>query len=1412
MSNVPWPGQENPGNDGGFVASNPMWKNLMKKKKAGGTPSPLDAHGIPTVGSFTGPSGNLGGGAKGLGTHKSRRSLLQRAGNTRAGLATQDAGRRCGDRLFGTEPVERRRRMLRAGAGMFAAVAIAVTCAATLLGGSSAPDVPVQLTTRVAVPEASWNFNVSDITGAVYGASNKDLATLGGGGSKVSDGARVSGLGVVVMQTSSVAVVYNSSLVGSEALRRAVAAISCARRLFPALDANHTRANFTAPCDVTEEVVGEGASGAAVVLTVNRVLAPDRNAATVYFPVTSVAALADAAGVGAAAVLTVAAHAVRGVALVVRQTLTVAGTFASTDGQKARAASDAVAGTIIGTLSDALAIDPKDLTHETVASVVGTDTEACPAGQFLGNTVVHTELGSSNITACAPCIRGQDGACADECHTRIAFKISLKQAAGFPQSLTVPAPSESRPALLPGGAPLLVLQAVAADCSSTSEVARSYDGRAWEGVMPAPIYPDCGPPRGAAGQCFVTSTPANGALYRVDGVEVPKPAPKATVARLLTQTTFGPSRASIAAFEEQFGGAGGDDAATAAAWVKAQMALPPTLLRQYYRARAGARQSADTQTGRVTTACDVHSRWHRYAFNQEDKYATLVVSQEKPGVWALRINGALRNEPAVWHGMAAPSPVNASFVPQTLQMCRVAEELYNPAPSGVPRDPSAHHRSGRLQMTARPSCNGNKGNAWYWWEPNPALSFVTPDPETTHDFSGGSATFATIPHLPDVLLVERLYKKCPPPSQPDLAVSGLVFMQAGDGKYYKFDPRVKLVDNTLRSPVDVQVASSVPNSCPAAQKTFLNRAGCVQRASCSPPTYTTKPIALDDANIKKWYKLSGRHVHWMSGLQLTTPYDDDHPCKGRSRWLKRGTGSCPAPTALAAATLKTLADALAASLDTNNPFVRDITDPAGECDGKTTVGAVVTAAGACWEHVHIDSHNVYDMTYWTIRHDGNEAAIRARRPSPIKKFAESGLAMFVFPSSSHDMVRWQQRKKYLDLLGRHGDVVSFTALPTSAQTKEMATLVGALSAAPTDAAEACGSPAEVANDPTLGYQFMLPHEGFDFNGGGSFEVLDQPHDRNEGRSNVWASVAFNATDQLRQRVAWALSQVCVLSNSGLNRADEIEPWTIFYDIFVRHAFGNYGDVLREVTYHPVMGEYLTHLRNRAHAYAGSFPDENYAREIMQLFSIGLVKMRPDGTSVRDTRLGTGDEIQTYSNEDIQTMAKVWTGFDNRPKRGNHATPNGEGTNNAYDPMMLKPAWRDHFPKTALNNGYIGDKYPVCQETPEAHFLQQGERYVLAGAASREGGSVDAHSYAWEGKYGRFTPSNATSQLYTRLCARASAAAGGRCTFPSEVVLDATLPCDAGTVECSAQRVRSVKVVDGDKTNYYEYVRSLATCL
>ena len=138
----------------------------------------------------------------------------------------------------------------------------------------------------------------------------------------------------------------------------------------------------------------------------------------------------------------------------------------------------------------------------------------------------------------------------------------------------------------------------------------------------------------------------------------------------------------------------------------------------------------------------------------------------------------------------------------------------------------------------------------------------------------------------------------------------------------------------------------------------------------------------------------------------------------------------------------------------------------------------------------------------------------------------------------------------------------------------------------------------------------------------------------------WWTQAVTGQDQLRQRVAFALSEIFVVSFADSNLANRPLGVATYYDMLAKNAFGNYRTLLQEVTLHPMMGNYLTMLRNQKES-ATRAPDENYAREVMQLFSIGLFQLNPDGTAKTDS---AGVPLETYTHDDIVGLAKVFTGW------------------------------------------------------------------------------------------------------------------------------------------------------------------------
>lgn len=168
-------------------------------------------------------------------------------------------------------------------------------------------------------------------------------------------------------------------------------------------------------------------------------------------------------------------------------------------------------------------------------------------------------------------------------------------------------------------------------------------------------------------------------------------------------------------------------------------------------------------------------------------------------------------------------------------------------------------------------------------------------------------------------------------------------------------------------------------------------------------------------------------------------------------------------------------------------------------------------------------------------------------------------------------------------------------------------------------------------------------------------------------------------DPLRQRVAFALSEILVASDRPEALAVEQQGMANFYDLMVKHAFGNYRDLLYDVATHPVMGVFLSHLNNqKANPDLNTYPDENFAREVMQLFSIGLWKLNVDGSRQLDAQ---NQPIPTYTNSDITELARVFTGM-------TFADKNFPGTNGDYtQPMKMWDGFHDCDSKVLLG-GFV----------------------------------------------------------------------------------------------------------------------------
>lgn len=189
------------------------------------------------------------------------------------------------------------------------------------------------------------------------------------------------------------------------------------------------------------------------------------------------------------------------------------------------------------------------------------------------------------------------------------------------------------------------------------------------------------------------------------------------------------------------------------------------------------------------------------------------------------------------------------------------------------------------------------------------------------------------------------------------------------------------------------------------------------------------------------------------------------------------------------------------------------------------------------------------------------------------------------------------------------------------------------------------------------------------------------------------SLALTGQDQLRQRVAWALHKIWVVSAVEVASTRAI---VTYYRILQNGAFGNYRDLMRDVTLNPAMGQYLNMLNSRSEALTGTPPNENYARELMQLFTLGIPTLNPDGTPIQGA-------APAYTEQDVRELSRILTGWTFGD--GNPATiPRGAGSESFTVPMEaverrtrdgrpLTPGYHDTGAKT-----FLGHVFPAGQSS------------------------------------------------------------------------------------------------------------------
>lgn len=228
------------------------------------------------------------------------------------------------------------------------------------------------------------------------------------------------------------------------------------------------------------------------------------------------------------------------------------------------------------------------------------------------------------------------------------------------------------------------------------------------------------------------------------------------------------------------------------------------------------------------------------------------------------------------------------------------------------------------------------------------------------------------------------------------------------------------------------------------------------------------------------------------------------------------------------------------------------------------------------------------------------------------------------------------------------------------------------------------SRAQIARVQALGYagwldeQFAMPpsQSRWDWLVDNGLDTLAYKKGEKGADATIWRKLLV-APDTLRQRVTLALSEILVTSVSSFRGGWKAFTAAAYLDLLESEAFGNYGKLLEKVSTSVAMGEYLTFRGNgKFNPKTGATPDENYARELLQLFSIGLLALETDGT----VKTVGGQPIETYVQDDIGGLARVFTGWNYDFGTGDNSTPHYKRR-----PMANFPRRHEPGSKTFLGN-------------------------------------------------------------------------------------------------------------------------------
>ena len=515
---------------------------------------------------------------------------------------------------------------------------------------------------------------------------------------------------------------------------------------------------------------------------------------------------------------------------------------------------------------------------------------------------------------------------------------------------------------------------------------------------------------------------------------------------------------------------------------------PVTSHRGYWRRRTFPFYEQAGREGRATLPCEVGSFWRAYAFIETDKDRELSVDFNN-GKYTLSVDGNLRT---VIKKFEFADAATISF-PMTFNICYVAPKI-----------------GGSLLIDFEGKCRLLKGG-------NPTVDYgeMQPRPPTVSGIN-------VLESIMDGDQITMMTLKSYSFNEACNVRQKSVFLKIYNGKSMQtliYEPRFAFRANYQLGPLSdgggnaLLMEGGESAQCSNVPRTFLNERGCqltLDPNACEPTVFIDGYVKLSPENIKLFFTKHKRFVYSVRNLRLEDDKKVESPCKHgvRSRWRNFGTSN-ECDQNLHSSTASIFRTLLLNSEDTN-PHIKDLYLPTSEnchVDDSVKVEFSLNLNGDCWKTVHPDFLNVYDFTGWTLKHPGNSSNQMA-----IKQFALNGEHSLAYPDS-HGMPRWNNYKKDFPYLGRLGDNVDFNDFPNALRVVAIASTFGLVTPGTGEGVKSivCGSPFEAES-----HLFPTP---FSIARRPELEFL-KPKEFDQQKKSVWGMIVTEATDQLRQRVAW----------------------------------------------------------------------------------------------------------------------------------------------------------------------------------------------------------------------------------------------------------------------------------------------------